>query len=104
MTERKTDYSNAAQQRVLDLITLLAGHELQGLAPGEIAKAMKVSPGMVTRDLYNLAVKGVAEQIAETGRWRLGPRLVQVALAFTQAVQRNATRLAEINQRYTRQP
>lgn len=55
---RTTDYTNAAQQRLLQLIDLLAGHELQGLAPAEIAKALNASPSVVTRDLDNLRTAG----------------------------------------------
>ena len=40
---RATDYTNAAQQRLLQLIDLMAGHELQGLTPGEIVKARSKS-------------------------------------------------------------
>ena len=45
---RATDYTNAAQQRLLQLIDLMAGHELQGLTPGEIAKALAVNGSTVT--------------------------------------------------------
>ena len=38
------------QQRLLQLIDLLAGHELQGLAPGEIAKALGLNVTTVTRE------------------------------------------------------
>lgn len=55
---RATDYTNAAQQRLLQLIDLMAGHELQGLTPGEIAKALAVNGSTVTRDLDNLRTAG----------------------------------------------
>lgn len=48
---RATDYTNTAQQRLLQLINLLAGHELQGLLPGEIAKALAVGASTVRRAL-----------------------------------------------------
>ena len=57
-----TDYINAAQQRLLQLIDLLAGHELQGLAPSEIAKALSCTAPMVTRDMANLQAAGWAEK------------------------------------------
>ena len=36
---RATDYTNAAQQRLLQLVDLLAGHELNGLAPAGLPRA-----------------------------------------------------------------
>ncbi|MDD5297635.1 MAG: IclR family transcriptional regulator [Rhodocyclaceae bacterium] len=99
-----TNYTNESQQRLVDLILLLAGNEFHGLAPGEIAKAMKANPATTTRDLFNLKEKGVAEQIEETGRWRLGPKLVQIALSFSTALTRASQRLDGIEQRYNREP
>ncbi len=98
------DYSNAAQERGYSVLMALAGNELMGVAPGEIARGLGVSPSNVTRDLAVLAKVGLAEQIPETGRWRLGPRIVQIALAFSTQLDRAKSRVAEIEQRYTRQP
>ena len=58
---RTTSYTNAAQQRLLQLIDLLAGHELAGLAPTEIARALGCTAPVVTRDLDNLRTAGWAE-------------------------------------------
>lgn len=101
--EKKTSYDSASQQRILATVMVLAGNEFNGLLPSEIAKALKVAPSAVTRDLSNLNKAGFAEQITETGRWRLGPKVVQLALAFTTAVDRSRSRLNEITQRYTRE-
>ena len=57
---RTTSYTNAAQQRLLQLIDLLAGHELAGLAPTEIARALGCGAPVVTRDLDNLRTAGWA--------------------------------------------
>ena len=97
-------YDNGSQQRILRALLILAGNEFNGVAPGELAKAMNESPSTATRDLHNLKEVGFAEQIQETGRWRLGPKLVQVAMAFTDHLTRAQRKLDEINQRYTRQP
>ncbi|MCB1909960.1 MAG: HTH domain-containing protein [Rhodocyclaceae bacterium] len=98
------DYDNGSQLRILRALTVLAGQEFHGVAPGELAKALDVTPGTVTRDLHNLRSAGFAEPIQETGRWRLGPKLVQIAVAFSAGVSRAESRLAEINNRYTREP
>lgn len=97
-------YINDAQQRIFAIQSLLAGHELQGLAPSEIAKALSVGASTVTRDLANFREAGFAEQIEETGRWRLGPRPIQMAISFQQALARAAQRVDGIQNRYTRQP
>lgn len=98
------EYSNAPQERALDLIFVLAGHETHGLAPIDIAKALHAPRSTVLRDLNVLRKKGVAEQLPETDRWRLGPRLVQVSFAFSRALDRARSKLSETEQRYTREP
>lgn len=100
----KDIYINAAQQRLLKVIVLLAGNEFAGLAPSDIAKALNTSPSNMTRDLANLKEAGLAEQLTDTGRWRLGPKLVQIALAFSDHMNRSSARIAEMQQRYTRKP
>lgn len=95
-------YAHDGQQRILALLQLLAGHEITGLAPAEIARANKCSASAVTRDLANLALAGLAEEVPETGRWRLGPALVQVALKHLTGLDRAESRLAEVRARYSR--
>jgi len=97
-------YLHEGQQRILKVILALAGRELSGLAPGEIAKGLDITPSCVTRDLANLQAAGFAEPIAETGRWRLGPKLVQIAVSFAQELNNRRSQLDEILQRYTRTP
>lgn len=96
--------TTGSQERGYRVLLALAGNEFLGVAPGEIAKALTTSPSNITRDLRTLQAVGLAEQIPETGRWRLGPKVVQVALAFQASLARNTARLDEINQRYTRMP
>lgn len=97
-----SDYINNAQQRLLRTVLLLAGNELAGLAPSDLAKALDTNPSNVTRDLANLKEAGLAEQLPETGRWRLGPKIVQVAVDFQLNLERSQSRVDEIRQRYTR--
>ena len=56
----------------------------------------------VTRDLSNLKHFGWAEQIATTGRWRLGPQVVQIATRHMTAIERASKKLAEVSNRYSR--
>lgn len=97
-------YDNASQQRILRLLLKLSGHELHGLAPKDLADSLQVSPGTITRDLHNLRETGLAELIQETGRVRLGPKVVQIAIAHMTAMDRATARLDEIKNRYSRQP
>lgn len=92
-----------AQRRILQVVLTLAGNELMGVAPSEIQRALGISSAStVTRDLAVLKDLGLAEQVQETGRWRLGPRIVQVARDFELALTKAASKVEEIQQRYTR--
>jgi DNA-binding IclR family transcriptional regulator len=93
-------YISDAQQRILGLIVTLAGHELEGLSPGDIAKLQKCSPSQVTRDLANLKHFGWAEQIQPTGRWRLGPDIVRIATRHMTALDRAERRLSDMKSRF----
>lgn len=95
-----SQYTNEAQQRLLRLITLLAGHEIVGITPAEVAHQMDVKAPTVTRDLDNLRTGGYAEQVPETGRWRLSPQIVRIATRHSVALSQAEDRLNEIKQRY----
>lgn len=102
MAER--DYTNLAQQRILRLIFALAGNEFHGLSNKELAALLETEPSNVVRDLYNAMKAGWVEQIAETQRYRLGPRPVQVFGAFTTELQRMRQKIEETGERYLRTP
>lgn len=102
LTEAQRRYINDAQQRLMGLISVLSGHELEGLAPKQIADLQKCSPSLVTKDLVNLRAFGWAEEITGTGRWRLGPQIVQIAIKFQVGLDRAETRVRELSSRYAR--
>lgn len=95
-------YINAAQQRVLQIIFRLAGHEIEGIAPSELAGAIRTSASNITRDLANLREAGFAEPL-DNGRWRLTPRVVQISLAASAAFAKAQDRLDEARQRFGRE-
>lgn len=100
---KKTDYTSASQQRILKLLVALAGNEFTGLLPSELARGIKTSASNVTRDLNNLKTAGLAEEIPDAdGRWRLGPKVVQIAIAHLNCRDRAQSRMDELNQRYSR--
>jgi DNA-binding IclR family transcriptional regulator len=97
-------YRNHAQQRILRVLLCLGGHEVNGLAPTEIANALSINQSTVTRDLANLSLAGVAEPIQGSTRWRLSPRVPQIALAMLDTIAGAGQRLDEVRNRYTRLP
>lgn len=100
MNDTADKYISEAQQRILGLVATLAGHEIEGLAPGDIAKVQGCSASQVTRDLANLKRFGWAEQLPATARWRLGPDIVRIATRHMTALDRAERRLAEIKSRF----
>lgn len=104
MSARTTSYTNAAQQRLLQLIDLLAGHELAGLAPGEIAKALAVNASTVTRDLDNLRTAGWAEITPKGDRWRLAPHAIQISLRYAAGLQVGMQNQRDTQYRYGTPP
>jgi DNA-binding IclR family transcriptional regulator len=94
---------NDAQQRVAQILVLLAGREAEGLPQGAICKAGKWAGSKVHNDLRNLREAGLAERL-ENGNWRLAPKLVQIAIAHQQGIARIQDRLSELQQRYSRHP
>lgn len=101
---RATDYTNAAQQRLLQLIDLLAGHELQGMEPGAIAKALVISATAVTRDLDNLRTAGWAEQTPQGGRWRLAPHVIEISARYATGLQAGMQTFRDTVQRHGTPP
>ena len=97
-----TTYSLPAHSRkVCELLRLLAGHEVLGLAPGEIAKGLEVGASWVSVNLPPLAAEtGFVERVEGTNRWRLGVPFVRIA--FTVSTNLNAAKrqLEEVSQRY----
>ncbi|MBI2397706.1 MAG: hypothetical protein HYV17_07900 [Xanthomonadales bacterium] len=94
---------NNAQQRICQVLMVLAGQEEFGVAQSAIAKAVKSSDSRLFNDLRNLQHAGFVEQL-ENKCWRLGPRLVQVSNAFHVGITRMKARALEIEQRYSREP
>lgn len=102
MTEPK-DYK--AMRWALQTIRLLAGREMDGLAPGEIAKSLQIHPANVTRFMRVLQDAGFAERLPwNEERWRLAPILVQIARAYEINIASAKERYDETTQRYSREP
>ncbi|MCA0240188.1 MAG: IclR family transcriptional regulator [Proteobacteria bacterium] len=96
---RATDYTNAAQQRLLKVVLALFGDVVNGYAPSALARAVACSPQVITRDLDNLRTAGLAERDEETGHWRLTPRLPQQAVRVWAAIDRAERRVQDTRAR-----
>lgn len=102
-TTTKNPSLGNAQLRLLEVIEALAGNEVFGLRLKDVATAVKTPLPTVLRDLQTLAEKGWAVQ-DDAGKWRLGPKPVQISNAFTWGIASARRKVDETEQRYTREP
>ena len=92
-------------ERVCQLIMAMARHEVQGIRNSELADAVGVSRPTITRDLASLQKIGIVEEIPGLqGRWRLGPKIIQISRAHAEGMARVKSAVAEIEQRFSRTP
>lgn len=92
-------------RKTCDLFRLLAGHELLGLTPGEIAKGLGVPPSWVSVNLPALAAEtGFVELVPGTNRWRLGVPFVRIAVNVSTQLAAAKDRLEQTSQRYAVRP
>lgn len=104
MSDVNPNYISDNVQRALTVLKILAGNELMGITPGDIAKAGHISPSNVTRALHNLKHHGLAElHPMINGRWRLSPSyLTSVANHLSREIDRGQS-LAFDMKRYEKQ-
>ena len=101
MSSEKTYPLAGPIRKTCDLFRLLAGHEVLGLAPGEIAKGLGVPPSWVSQNLPALeAETGFVERVEDTNRWRLGVPLVRIAITVSTNLNQAKRQLDELSQRY----
>ncbi|GKT22558.1 transcriptional regulator [Acidovorax sp. SUPP3334] len=101
MSEAQTSRLAANVRKTCELLRLLAGHELLGLAPGEIAKGLSVSPSWVSINLPALeAETGFVERVSGANRWRLGVPFVRISFTVSTNLNQARRRLDELDQRY----
>ena len=88
-------------RKTCELFRLLAGHEVLGLAPGEIATGLGVPPSWCSRNLPALATTGFVEQVAGTNRGRLGVAFVRIAFTVSTNLNNARAQLDETARRYS---
>lgn len=76
----KKEYISDQTQRTLSVVKLLAGNELNGLSPGEMAEKAEISRSNITRIIANLQFFQWVEPVpGNNKRFRLSPGIVQIA-------------------------
>lgn len=97
-------YRSASKQRLLKTLKVLAGREVHGLSPSQIARAVGTGESNTTSDLAQLYLAELAEPFELDGvtRWRLAPFLIQAGLAMLDGADRAQARLDDLRSRYTR--
>lgn len=92
-------------KKCMAIIWALKGHELHGLSPSEIARACGISNSDVTNLRKTMMEEGYVEQVRGIeGRYRLAPKLIQVAYAHMDGIKRARLEIDENEQRCTRLP
>lgn len=100
-TESAPAKLNDGIRKTCELFRLLAGHELLGLAPGEIAKGINVGAPWVSVNLPAIAAEtGFVERVDGTNRWRLGVPLVRISMAVSTQLGSAKRQLDEVSARY----
>lgn len=89
----------------IQVIKALSGHEFDGLLLGQVAQLCDLVPSTALRYLESLAAAGIAMRDTRNPKvWRLGPALVQIAIAFHAHLAAKQTALADFANNYTRNP
>ncbi|MGE4439574.1 helix-turn-helix domain-containing protein [Achromobacter sp.] len=91
--------------RAKAVIETLAGNNFDGLRNQQVANAIRASASTTLRTLEALEAVGWAERIpGKDERWRLSPRLIQLAIAHNAEVAREEQQLDDFRNRYSRIP
>jgi DNA-binding IclR family transcriptional regulator len=97
--------ATGAVSRALRVILALAGHTFDGARLKAVASAVEQSSPTTLRDLQGLESEGWVERVpGAEDRWRLSPRPVQIAYAHQAEMARLEQRMADMRNRYTREP
>ncbi len=92
-------------KNAVSIIDILVGNEVTGLRNKEISEATGLSAATIFHHLQTLEELGIAEQIPKLeGRWRLGPRFIQFALAHERHMTTVQGELDQVRQRCSRIP
>jgi DNA-binding IclR family transcriptional regulator len=96
-------YISDQVQRTLRIIRAMAGYEVTGISPSEIAKRAKTTASNVTRILANLEAQQFVQRLpSDNKRYRLGIALVQISNTVTLSINQAKSQLDQDQANYTR--
>lgn len=97
-----SQYISEQVQRTLKVISVMAGREVQGISPSELARIAQTSPANITRIMANLKQASFAERLpSDPNRWRLAPKLVQIANSVSLNLNQAQLQLQQDQQNYS---
>lgn len=99
MTTDTQQYVSSSQQRVLNTLKALFGHESAGIASKDVASQLETTNSQAYKDLMNLQEAGLAEQLPDKN-WRVAPALGREAFKIMNNLDTARRRLDETANRY----
>ena len=92
-------YLSSSQQRVLNTLKALFGHESAGISSTDIAIQLDATNSQAFKDLMNLQEAGLAEQLPNKN-WRIAPAMGREAFKIMNNLDTARRRLDETANRY----
>lgn len=99
MSDDNQKYLSSSQQRVLNTLKALFGHESTGIASRDLASQLDTTASQVFKDLMNLQEAGLAEQLPDKN-WRVASALGREAFKIMNNLDTARRRLDETANRY----
>jgi DNA-binding IclR family transcriptional regulator len=96
---KKNQHGSQSAAKVLEVLDLLMGNFVHGVAPSEVVKATGLSPSTTSRCIAALQAADFAERIPETDRIRPSIRFAQMAIKVMGDIDRAKHRLDEVQSR-----
>jgi len=101
--QETSQYISDQVQRALRVMRVMAGNEVHGISPKEIAQRANISATNVTRVLANLEAQQFAERLpSDTKRYRLAAALAQIANTVTLNIAQAKLQLDQDQHNYSR--
>ena len=92
------DGLNGSQQRLMRLVTTMAGRELTGMTVAELSEATGAAQMAVRRDLSNLRAQAWVDQVGDG--WRLSPTFAAILRRIEQGLAQAARQIRETHRQY----
>lgn len=90
-----------SQQRILQIIEVLANDVVHGYTNAQIAKTINAPPPYVTRDLQNLIARNWVVFNPELERYTLGSVIATIAVKALKTIDAAEEKLSHLKKRFT---